>query len=60
LQKTNSYLHDFAKSGLRTLLIATKIIEEDEYQDWQHRYAKAIISTSNKVTKINALADEME
>ena len=38
LEKTQEYLDAYAQQGLRTLLIASKQISEDEYQEWQAKY----------------------
>ena len=34
LAKTQKYLDDYAKEGLRTLLIASKEVGEGEYKEW--------------------------
>jgi phospholipid-translocating ATPase len=41
LAPSKSYLDEFAKTGLRTLLIATKKISEESYVEWAKRYAEA-------------------
>ena len=45
---TKQFLSDFAVTGLRTLLIATKEISEEEYQAWSLKYLKAATSLKNK------------
>ena len=45
---TKQFLSDFAVTGLRTLLIATKEISEEEYQMWSLKYLKAATSLKNK------------
>jgi magnesium-transporting ATPase (P-type) len=48
LKQTNSYLDSFAKTGLRTLLIASKKISEQDYREWSRKYAEALTSTQGK------------
>jgi len=38
IKRTQEFLDNYAKSGLRTLLIAQKEISEEEYAAWQHKY----------------------
>ena len=38
LTRTQSFLDDYAKKGLRTLLIAQKEITEENYQQWNRKY----------------------
>ena len=38
IKRTQEFLDSYAKSGLRTLLIAQKEISEEEYAAWQHKY----------------------
>ena len=45
---TKQFLSEFAVTGLRTLLIATKEISEEEYQMWSLKYLKAATSLKNK------------
>jgi magnesium-transporting ATPase (P-type) len=61
IDQTNSYLNSFAKKGLRTLLIATKKIKEQDYREWSVKYAKAMTSTlRNKEKQINELSEFIE
>ena len=59
LEKTQDFLDAYAKQGLRTLLIASKQISEQEYQAWQQKYQKASTSI-NKEKAINGVAEELE
>lgn len=59
LKKTQSFLDEYAKTGLRTLLIASKEITEAEYQAWQEKFIAAS-TTANKEAAINKLAEELE
>ena len=59
LEITQDFLDAYAKQGLRTLLIASKQISEQEYQAWQQKYQKASTSI-NKEKAINEVAEELE
>jgi len=59
LKRTQEFLDNYAKKGLRTLLIASKEISEEEYSAWQKKYQVAVTSI-NKAAAINKLAEELE
>jgi len=59
LQRTQEFLDAYAKQGLRTLLIASKEISQDEYSAWSSKYNKASTS-KNKEEAVNAVAEELE
>ena len=59
LETTKEFLDEFAKTGLRTLLIASKEISEDEYHEWQIKYLKAATS-ENKEKEMNRVAEQLE
>lgn len=61
LKKTALHLEDFAKEGLRTLCIAQKLLEEDDFNKWHERFleANALIEDS-KEEIIAELNDELE
>ena len=52
-------LDEYAKEGLRTLLIASKTIGQDEYQSWSKKYQTGDTSM-NKEREINKVAEELE
>ena len=52
LIKTKEFLDEFALTGLRTLLIASKELSEVEYQDFASRYLTAATSY-NKEKEMN-------
>ncbi len=60
LQNTHRNLHLFATKGLRTLLLGTRVLQEEEYNDWDVRYQAACADLDNRDARINALADEIE
>ena len=47
-------------SGLRTLCLAYKVVPEDQYQEWAHRYHEATVALEEREEKIEAVSDEME
>lgn len=57
LQKTALHLEDFAKEGLRTLVIAQKEINPSYYDKWNARYKEALSSIDDSREQ---LIDEME
>ena len=59
LNKTKSFLDDFAKTGLRTLLVARKEITQAQYDSWSIKYLQAQTS-ANKEKEMNRVADELE
>eukprot|EP00612_Vaucheria_litorea_P000984 CAMPEP_0171460920 /NCGR_PEP_ID=MMETSP0945-20130129/5593_1 /TAXON_ID=109269 /ORGANISM="Vaucheria litorea, Strain CCMP2940" /LENGTH=1196 /DNA_ID=CAMNT_0011987199 /DNA_START=242 /DNA_END=3832 /DNA_ORIENTATION=+ len=38
----------FAEDGLRTLLLARKVMSNDEYNEWNEKYKKASVSVENR------------
>ncbi|KAJ7638744.1 phospholipid-translocating ATPase [Roridomyces roridus] len=57
---TEDHLSDFANNGLRTLTLAYRIIQEDEYAAWSERYHEATIAMDGRDEKIEAVSDELE
>ena len=53
LAKTKEYLDEYAKQGLRTLLIAYKYVEEDLYERWSKKFQAALLLTKGKEKVIN-------
>jgi phospholipid-translocating ATPase len=37
-KQTLMYLNSFADSGLRTLLLAERVLDKHEYEEWNGRY----------------------
>ncbi|GAA5804821.1 hypothetical protein HPULCUR_010329 [Helicostylum pulchrum] len=59
-EETLEHLSVFANEGLRTLCIASKVVEEDEYQSWAVRYKNASNSISNRDEQIESVCEEIE
>ena len=60
LNTTNNFLKDFAKKGLRTLMIGYKEISEDSYKKWEDKYKKVKSNANHTEEDINNIYDEME
>ncbi|XP_073384962.1 putative phospholipid-transporting ATPase 9 isoform X3 [Physcomitrium patens] len=61
VSETIKHLKDYSKVGLRTLLIAYKVIQEHEYQTWQVRFAeaKATLGREREI-RTDEVAEEIE
>ncbi|KAI8997635.1 hypothetical protein BDB01DRAFT_846265 [Pilobolus umbonatus] len=59
-EDTLEHLGIFANEGLRTLCIASRVIEEDDYQEWSTRYVAASNSISNRDEQIESVCEEIE
>ncbi|KAI7905727.1 uncharacterized protein BX663DRAFT_484195 [Cokeromyces recurvatus] len=59
-EETLQHLATFANEGLRTLCIASRVIDEDEYQKWVIRYKAASNSISNRDEQIESVCEEIE
>ncbi|KAJ7360512.1 ATP synthase subunit 9 [Desmophyllum pertusum] len=43
---------NMAREGLRTLVVAKKVLTEDQYQDFEHRYTQAKLNISDRAAKV--------
>ena len=59
LAETKEYLDEFAQTGLRTLLVASKEISESHYLEWRGHYLKASTSMY-KDREMAKLQEELE
>lgn len=50
----------YARTGLRTLVMARKIIKEEEYKEWVKKYNAAKNSMQDRETKIRRVVDLLE
>ncbi|CAK9438939.1 uncharacterized protein LODBEIA_P31630 [Lodderomyces beijingensis] len=57
---TLRHLEDFAGEGLRTLCIASRIISQQEYQEWSDKYYQASTSLQDRGDKMDAVAELIE
>jgi len=58
--QTNEYLQEYASEGLRTLLLAEKVITEEEYEGWKKEYEEACLATEEREEKMNKVAEKIE
>ncbi|KXN91396.1 Putative phospholipid-transporting ATPase C24B11.12c [Leucoagaricus sp. SymC.cos] len=59
-EETGRHLTQFANEGLRTLTLAYKVINENEYDLWSHRYHEATIAMEDREKQIDAVSNELE
>ncbi|KAI9007425.1 hypothetical protein CLU79DRAFT_840581 [Phycomyces nitens] len=59
-EETLQHLAVFANDGLRTLCIASRVLEESEYQAWAARYKDASNSIVNREEEIENVCEEIE
>ena len=58
-EKTQEFLHSFAQTGLRTLLIAGKELSEEKYAEFKVQYLRAATS-AHKEREMNKVSDALE
>eukprot|EP00753_Platysulcus_tardus_P007391 PLAT15173.1.p1 GENE.PLAT15173.1~~PLAT15173.1.p1 ORF type:complete len:1229 (+),score=655.01 PLAT15173.1:52-3687(+) len=59
-EQTAEDLREFSEDGLRTLVLASKDVDEVRYEEWSKRWHTASISIRRRRRKLAKLADEME
>ncbi|TVY26150.1 Phospholipid-transporting ATPase [Lachnellula hyalina] len=59
-QTTAEHLEMFAREGLRTLCIAQKVLDEEEYQQWNREHELAASAIQDREDKLEAAADLIE
>lgn len=59
-RETNRFLEDYAKSGLRTLVLAQREISEEEYINWEAQYIKASCAIKNREQMVDEIAEKIE
>lgn len=57
---TEKHLDEFAGQGLRTLTLAYKVIEEEEYEAWNENYNAASAVLDGRDEKIEQVSSEIE
>jgi magnesium-transporting ATPase (P-type) len=60
MSRTDSDLHAFAKRGLRTLVLASKVIPDEVYDDWDARYQEASRTFEGRDAAMDSLGNEIE
>ncbi|GFO25333.1 phospholipid-transporting ATPase [Plakobranchus ocellatus] len=51
---------NMAREGLRTLVVAKKVLSEDQYQEFESRYQQAKISIQERNSKMQAVVEGLE
>lgn len=59
-RKTREHLEMFAREGLRTLCIAQKELNEEEYQLWNQQHDIAAAAIQDRENKLEILSDAIE
>eukprot|EP00347_Sterkiella_histriomuscorum_P008769 403343827 len=59
-QKTDVHLQQYAKDGLRTLLIAERILDPNYYLEWSKDYYQASLLTKGRDDAIDECAEKIE
>ncbi|OKL59152.1 hypothetical protein UA08_05959 [Talaromyces atroroseus] len=54
------HLNDFAKEGLRTLMYASRFIDESTYAEWKQAYQEASTSLVDRQEKIEKVGEQIE
>ncbi|XP_028376804.1 phospholipid-transporting ATPase FetA-like [Phyllostomus discolor] len=57
---TMKHLDEFAREGLRTLLVAYRELDNSFYRDWSKKHSEACLSLENREDKISAVYEEVE
>jgi len=60
IEATNRSLHDFACTGLRTLCMASRVVDTEQWEEWDSRYQEAAASLDDRDEKIAKCAEELE
>jgi phospholipid-transporting ATPase len=60
IEPTWKNLEAYGQIGLRTLVLAEKVVPEAEFQAWEAKYKQALASIANREEGMMALQDEIE
>ncbi|KAI9486475.1 MAG: hypothetical protein EXX96DRAFT_549200 [Benjaminiella poitrasii] len=60
VNQTFSDVNEFSECGLRTLLAAYLVLEEEEYNQWKREYDEASTSYENRANKIAEVQEKIE
>lgn len=56
----NSHLQTFASEGLRTLVLAKRVLSEQEYMTYNEQYMQAATALEDREAKLDAVAESIE
>lgn len=59
-KETAEHLEMFAREGLRTLCIAQRELDEEEYQRWNKEHERAAAAIQDREDKLEAMSDAIE
>ncbi|KAJ6151320.1 hypothetical protein N7470_007914 [Penicillium chermesinum] len=59
-RQTAQHLEEYAKEGLRTLCVADKLLDEDEYHRWNKEHDIAAAAIENREEKLEAVSSAIE
>ncbi|KAF9016585.1 phospholipid-translocating P-type ATPase [Hymenopellis radicata] len=59
-EQTETDLSEFANGGLRTLTLAYRVVQEEEYRKWSERYHEATVALDEREEKIEKVSAELE
>eukprot|EP00741_Cyanophora_paradoxa_P023399 tig00021582_g22605.t1 len=60
VEQTDAALASFASEGLRTLLVAWRVVPQPEFDAWIKRYEAAAVALSGREEALDAAAEEIE
>ncbi|EGR31814.1 phospholipid-translocating p-type flippase family protein, putative [Ichthyophthirius multifiliis] len=60
IEQLENQLQQYAITGLRTLVLASKQLTQSEYEKWDIKYQQASVSLYNREEKLKNLMDKME
>jgi phospholipid-translocating ATPase len=60
LAATNAHLAEMSGAGYRTLVIASKQLQQQQYESWAEQYKAACASMADRNAKVAAVCEAME
>ena len=60
VSQTETYLSDYAKDGLRTLILAQREIDPSYFSEWSMRYSRALASMVDREQMMDKCSEEIE
>ena len=60
MKKTQKYVDAFAEEGLRTLYLAERYIDDDEYEAWNKESKASKLEINNRDEKVAAVDEKIE
>ncbi|QDZ20134.1 phospholipid-translocating P-type ATPase [Chloropicon primus] len=60
VESTHESLSNFACQGLRTLCVASKVLEEEYWEEWDEKYQEAAACIDDRDSRVASCAQELE